>query len=295
MKALIGLFLICAAAFAEDLPLLGIAHVAVRVSDIERSRAFYNGVLGFDEAFDFKAPNNGGLAIAAFKVNDRQFIEVFPGIRQSDEDRPLLVHIGFIAADVDKVREMCEKLGLKPSPVNVGPRDRDRHFVILNPPGQKLAFVEFMQYQPGSVFRENEGKSLSARRLSTHLEHAGIVTTDLPAAKAFYEKMGFKETWHRNREDGTPLLVHLRMPGLSGDYVELSVRPPDAKLTRAQAGSAGHFSLEVPDIKAAYEEALNRGQKPKEPRFGGDERWQFNLFDPDGTRAECMQPKAKRN
>ena len=28
------------------------------------------------------------------------------------------------------------------------------------------------------------------------------------------------------------------------------------------------------------------------PRFGLDQRWQFNLFDPDGTRAECMQPKA---
>jgi catechol 2,3-dioxygenase-like lactoylglutathione lyase family enzyme len=131
------------------------------------------------------------------------------------------------------------------------PRDRDRHFVILNPPGQKLAFLEFMQYQPGSVYRENEGKSLGARRISTHLEHAGIVTTDLPAARAFYEKMGFKETWSRNTDDGKPLLIHYRMPGPSGDYVELSVRPPDAKLTRAQAGSAGHFSLEVPEIQAA--------------------------------------------
>ena len=229
----------------------------------------------------------GSLAMAFFKVNDKQFIEIFPGIRKSEEDKPLLVHIGFIAADLEKARKLCEELGLKPGAVQVGPRDHDRHFVIMNPPGQKLTFLEFMQYQPGSIYRENEGKSLSPRRISTHLEHAGIVTTDLPAAKAFYEKMGFKETWRRNDDDGRPMLVHLRMPGSSGDYVELSVRSPEAKLNRQQMGSAGHFSLEVPDIKAAYKEAMNRGQKPAEPRFGRDDRWQFNMFDPDLTRATC--------
>lgn len=292
MRKAIGFFVLCAMSVAaEDLPLLGIAHVAVRTSDIEKSRAFYSGVLGFDEAFDFKAAD-GSLAMAFFKVNDKQFIEVFPGIRPSEQGRPLLVHIGFLAADIDKAHGICERLGLKPARVVVGPRDHDRHFVIMNPPGQKLTFLEFMQYQPGSVYRENEGKSLGPRRISAHLEHAGIVTTDLAAAMAFYEKLGFRKTWSRDGDDGRPLLVHLRMPGPSGDYVELSVRAPDARLTRRQLGTAGHFSFEVPNIKASYKEALARGQKPAEPRFGRDERWQFNLFDPDLTRAECMQPRA---
>jgi hypothetical protein len=59
-------------------------------------------------------------------------------------------------------------------------------------------------------------------------------------------------------------------------------------------GTAGHFSLEVPDIKVSFKEAQDRGQKPAEPKFGRDERWQFNMFDPDLTRVECMQPKAKK-
>ncbi|MCL5744419.1 MAG: VOC family protein, partial [Acidobacteria bacterium] len=282
-----------AAGPAAELPLLGLSHVAVRVSDIENSREFYHDVLGFDEAFDFKAPD-GTLAMAFFKVNDSQFIEIFPGIRPSDANRPYLAHIGFITADVEKAREMCERLGLQPGPVRLGARDHDRHFVILNPPGQKLALLEFMQYQPGSVYRENEGKALSARRISTRLEHAGIVTTDLPAAISFYEKLGFRETWSRKDGEGRPLLVHLRMPGASGDYIELAVRAPDAALSRAQMGSAGHFSLEVPDVKASFKLATDRGQNIKEPRFGMDERWQFNMFDPDGTRVECMQPKAAR-
>jgi catechol 2,3-dioxygenase-like lactoylglutathione lyase family enzyme len=294
MKKLISLFLLCViCAAAEDLPLLGLAHVAIRSSDIEKTRAFYKGALGFEESFDFKAPD-GGLAMAFFKINDKQFIEVFPGVRAADEGKPLLVHVGFIVADVDKAYKICEQLGMKPAPVKLGERDHDRHFVIWNPPGQKLTFLEFMQYQPGSVYRENEGKALGARRISTHLEHAGIVTTDLPAAQSFYAKLGFKETWRRNDDAGKPMLIHLRLPGPTTDYVELSVRQPDAKMTRKQLGTAGHFSLEVPDIKSALSEAQGRGIKTDDPKFGRDERWQFNMFDPDSTRAECMQPRAKK-
>ena len=58
-------------------------------------------------------------------------------------------------------------------------------------------------------------------------------------------------------------------------------------------GMAAHFALTVPDIKAAYERAVERGADGgKQPRFGLDKRWQFNMFDPDGTRAECMQPES---
>ena len=57
---------------------------------------------------------------------------------------------------------------------------------------------------------------------------------------------------------------------------------------------AAHCSLEVPEIKAAYQTALDRGAKDVKPtRFGLDLRWQFNLFDPDGTRVEFMQPRDK--
>jgi len=43
----------------------------------------------------------------------------------------------------------------------------------------------------------------------------------------------------------------------------------------------------------AYQQTLDRGmtEDRKPPWFGLDERWQFNLFDPDGTRVEFMQPR----
>ena len=56
---------------------MGLAHVGICVSDLEKSRAFYRDVLGFEEAFDTKKPD-GSVAVAFFKVNDQQFIELFP-------------------------------------------------------------------------------------------------------------------------------------------------------------------------------------------------------------------------
>src|SRR5579863_6624947 len=59
---------------ADELPLLGLAHVEIRVSDVERSRTFYHDVLGYDEAFHVNDTARGDLAMTFFKVNDSQFI-----------------------------------------------------------------------------------------------------------------------------------------------------------------------------------------------------------------------------
>src|SRR5512135_1103609 len=70
-----------AIAAAEDLPLLGLAHVGSRVSDLEKSRRFYRDALGYEEAFDTRKVDGGPVAVAFFKVNDTQFIELFPGLK----------------------------------------------------------------------------------------------------------------------------------------------------------------------------------------------------------------------
>jgi catechol-2,3-dioxygenase len=55
--------------------LSGIAHVALRVANLDASRAFYKQ-LGFEEAFAF---DQGGSPTEAFiKINDTQFIELYP-------------------------------------------------------------------------------------------------------------------------------------------------------------------------------------------------------------------------
>lgn len=54
-----------------------IAHVAIMVSDVERTLDFYVKKLGFDEVM--RLDRNGALWLVYLRVTDTQFIEVFHG------------------------------------------------------------------------------------------------------------------------------------------------------------------------------------------------------------------------
>jgi hypothetical protein len=47
----------------------------------------------------------------------------------------------------------------------------------------------------------------------------------------------------------------------------------------------------VPDVQAGYKSVTERGYKAEPPKIGRDGKWQLNLYDPDLTRAELMEPK----
>jgi lactoylglutathione lyase len=60
--------------------------------------------------------------------------------------------------------------------------------------------------------------------------------------------------------------------------------------------SQHHICLEVPDIKQALAQleartARKSYTRPLEIRTGVNRRQQLNLFDPDGTRIELMEPR----
>jgi hypothetical protein len=99
VKLLLLIFLGAGALAGEDLPLMGLAHVGIRVSDLESARAFYSGVLGFENAFT--------TTIAYMKVNDHQFIELLPGLKA--EDVIPMTHIAMWTEDLKKTREMCPR------------------------------------------------------------------------------------------------------------------------------------------------------------------------------------------
>jgi len=196
LTAVVAVLLTAGVAYGEDeLPLLGLAHVGIRVSDLERARAFYSGALGLENAFTTRK-DDGSVFVAYFKVNDHQYIEIFPGLRP--EDTIPMTHIAMWTEDLEKTRAIMLRRGLQPTEIHTGPRDHNRSFTLRQLPGQNLVFLEFVQYMPESLHMQSKGKALGERRLSTHLEHAGIITTDLDAALHFYvDRLGFKDTWRR--------------------------------------------------------------------------------------------------
>ncbi|MBI3695492.1 MAG: VOC family protein [Acidobacteria bacterium] len=283
---------VAAVSLAAELPISGIAHIGFAVSDLEKARSFYTGVLGFEQAFEIKKPD-GKIEMAFFKVNDTQYIELSPGLAPEQDDR--MTHIAFETPDIEVLRQKLDQAGVKTPPQPGRGRDGNRNFSVRDPDGHR---VEFVQYMPGSWHTSARGQHVSARRISTHMLHLGITVANLDAAMKFYRDIfWYQEIWRGGPTDNELRYINMRIPSAAGgDYIEFMLH--SERPTRQQLGSMHHLCLEVPDgtIQAAYRTAVERGA-PKErsqPRVGRNGRWLMNLFDPDGTRTELMEPHPAR-
>jgi hypothetical protein len=56
--------------------ILGISHMALFVSDLQKSRWFYEDFLGYAEPYNLKR-DDGSVRIAFIKSNENQYIELF--------------------------------------------------------------------------------------------------------------------------------------------------------------------------------------------------------------------------
>ncbi|HEX4950332.1 MAG TPA: VOC family protein, partial [Blastocatellia bacterium] len=139
---LLGLVLISLTAATQKRPrLLGVAHLAVFVSDVEKARGFYRDWLGFQEPYDLKNAD-GSLSLTFFKINENQYIEVFPGLKP-EQDR--LNHISFYTDDAEGLRKYLAAKGWQvPATVNKV-RIGNASFSVKDPDGHG---VEFTQYEP---------------------------------------------------------------------------------------------------------------------------------------------------
>ena len=57
--------------------IVGLGHMALKVKDVDRSMAFYSGVLGFPEMLRLHH-DDGSLFLIYLRVTDDQYIEIFP-------------------------------------------------------------------------------------------------------------------------------------------------------------------------------------------------------------------------
>jgi catechol 2,3-dioxygenase-like lactoylglutathione lyase family enzyme len=266
--------------------IVGISHIALFAHDYERSRAFYGEFLGFEEPYSLKNPD-GSSIMSFFKVNDHQFIELYPE-QEANSDR--LSHISLETDDIGALRVYLKSKGVsvpeQASPTRIG----NLSFDVIDPAGHR---VEMVQYMSGGKTVAVYGESMSDARISQHMTHVGLIVTKLDPEYRFYtEILGFKETW-RGSSSGTVLSwVNLKVPD-GDDYVEfmLSKEQPDA----TRRGGAHHLCLVVPDVAASVErlKASPYGKqydRPLATRVGVNRKRQANLFDPDGTRTELMEP-----
>lgn len=281
----------CVGLAADRPPIVGIAHIAFQVSDLAKAQAFYRDLLGYEDGFRLHK-EDGTTRLVYFKVNDRQYIEISPGLPPEQDDR--LSHIALETTNLEALRQYLAEKGVKvPEKVNKG-QDGNINMTVTDPDGHR---VEFVQYVAGSLHTKAKGSYLNARRISDRMLHVGITVADVAAADRFYKDvLGFSEIWRGGTNDTTTSWINMKLPD-STDYVEYML--VTGKVDRQRLGVLHHVALQVPDMQKALETLRERplgwdSKHVRPPQVGRNNRWQLNLFDPDGSRTELMEPFTMR-
>jgi catechol 2,3-dioxygenase-like lactoylglutathione lyase family enzyme len=222
---------------------------------------------------------------AWFKINDHQYLEIFETLKSEDEDR--LIEVAFQTTDVKAMRDYLAGKGVDvPATVSKG-WDGNLSFQVSDPEGHRIAFVQYLTDSiPGKQF----GVLMPATRISEHMIHAGFLVKDRAAEDRFFKDiLGFDEMWHGGRTDTSADWISMRVPD-GEDWLEYmcNVQNPTPK-TR---GVMNHVAFGVPEMEAAARILQSRqAPMPEKPKIGRDGKWQLNLYDPNLTRAELMEPK----
>ena len=266
-------------------PIIGIAQVTFKSSDLEKSRAYYHGVLGLPEAFTVK--DAAGVTSAYFKVNDDQYIEITPTLKSGELIRQ--ERVVFQSSDLEKLRAIYVERGLNPSPIAKGP-DGNPVFRVKDTEGNSL---DFLQYVAGSKQTLLRGKLLDAVQVTSHIWHVGIMQKDRTASAAFYkDKIGLGN----GKDTGRGEYVELPSSDRNLETKDPPLDPNDPvtkdKYTREVYGAVYHMGLEVKDARVARDLAQQRGKYSDvrvRATVGNNRHWLIHLFDPDGTRSELME------
>ncbi len=273
----------------------GISHVGYFVSDLPKALDFWHGLLGYDEMYTLNKPgaersSTDQVRIAFIKINDHQHIELFTDPPSSPPNE--MSHLCFTVSNVEQMRAYLRSKGIAVPSGNGGKtRTGDYAFEIHDPDG---TLIEFVQSLPTGWEAQAAGKFLPPTRISDAIYHVGFLVGNAEKSLHFYEDvLGFKETWRGGRDPKVLSWINLRVPD-GTDYIELMLY---AKLPKTY-GTQNHTSLEVSNMEKAIAELESRPAyksylaygKPLEMHVGVNGKRQVNLYDPDGTRVELMEP-----
>lgn len=266
----------------DTLPrIFGLSHVAVKATDYEKSVAFYRDFLGFAEQGRLFYPNNGLRELVYLKVSDTQTIEVFDAANVT-QVAGQLYQVALHVENAEAVRVQFARHGFRVPPVVGRGQMKNANFTTRDPEG---TVVEVVQYLPEGRMILDQGKFLSAARISDHLICAGLPAAKPQETLRFYgEVLGLARGAGGEASGGAPAWRRLQIPG-SADYLELIFDAPEAK---------PYFGFAVQDVAAAKAKLERSAYRPAyphplTPRRGLDGRRVLDVFDPDGMRIALIE------
>ena len=140
--------------------IVGLAHVAIKVTDLDRSLDFYINRLGFPEMLRLNK-DDGSTWLVYLRITDDQYLEVFPGAendRAPGWDANGMNHMCLTVDDIDRVLAQIEAAGLTLLLPLKTAIDGNRQAWLEDPDGNR---IELMEMAPASL------QSKAIRRLHT--------------------------------------------------------------------------------------------------------------------------------
>lgn len=128
----------------------GIAHLAFRVSDLDRSLDFYCRQLGMREAFRLDREGHPSPWIVYLRMAPGQFIELFPHREGPIPPQDPTYAYQHLCLSVDDMRATLEQLKERGLEITGEPRqgrDHNWQYWIADPDGNR---IELMQMSPDS-------------------------------------------------------------------------------------------------------------------------------------------------
>ena len=127
-----------------------LAHVALKVRDLDRSLDFYVNKLDFAEMMRLHKPE-GGVWLVYLRITDDQYRELSPdgvGDRAPGRDATAVNHICLGVDDIDSVVAQIKQAGIKLTAEKKMGADYNYQAWIEDPDGNR---IELMQMMPNSM------------------------------------------------------------------------------------------------------------------------------------------------
>ena len=261
--------------------IVGMAHMAYYVTDLAKARAYYESLLGFQEAFALKNAD-GSDHFVFIKINDHQYIEL---VAEAAKNHGFLYDAGFETNDAKGMRDHLASLGIAVPEKVVKDATGNLSFDITEPSGFTIQIV---QYLPDSLTGRTKGKLMPASRISNHIDHLGLLVNDRESSWKFYgDTFGFVK-----EGDGSKMAV----PG-SEDRFELGVERKPPTIDRYHVKN--HICLSAPDVPKVTAELQSKPAMAEFPKAIADihqlgsGKNVIEIYDLDGNRVELMEPLKK--
>jgi catechol 2,3-dioxygenase-like lactoylglutathione lyase family enzyme len=289
LRLVCSLFLLPVSILAQKSParpkITGISHLAVYATDGLKTADYYQRIVGCEKAADFE--DHPGTR---YLINYSQYVEVMPLPASAGNDR--LDHIAFRTSDVEAMRRYLQSKGV--------PTENQ---ISVSKDGSKTKWIEVKDFEGNHVQFVQDSKPSGPpfndpKLVGHHVIHIGMAIRDRSTADQFYRDiLGFRPYWHGGMDpsktdwvamqvpDGTDWLEYMLTSGPSGSGI-----PTD--ISQKALGVLNHLSIGVPNMATAVATLKSENRitpAHSGPQIGKDGKWQFNDFDPDGTRLEYME------